>query len=90
MGAYISKSKRCYNAEPSAYYFYVKTKIWLHFHICISVPIKLSNIELAKNFIVSETESVPVDQTLAKRFLLILNSNENEFLSKLSISSTDF
>ena len=40
MGAYISKSKRCYNAKPSAYYFYMKTKISLDFHICIGVPLR--------------------------------------------------
>ena len=39
LGAYISKSKWFYNAKPSAFYFYVKTKIWLHFQICISVPL---------------------------------------------------
>ena len=26
-GAYISKRKQCYNTKPSAYYFYMKTKI---------------------------------------------------------------
>ena len=41
-GAYISKSKRCCNAKPSAYYFYMKTKMLLNFYICISVPLKVS------------------------------------------------
>ena len=27
-GAHISKSKQCCNGKPSAYYFYVKTKIF--------------------------------------------------------------
>ena len=36
-GEYISKSKRCYNAKPAAYYFYIRTKILLNFCICISV-----------------------------------------------------
>ena len=29
----------CYNAKPSAYYFYVKRKISVDFQICISVPL---------------------------------------------------
>ena len=37
---YISKSKRCYNAKPLAYYFYMRTKISLNFHFCISVPLR--------------------------------------------------
>ena len=35
MGAYISKSKRCYNAKPLAYYFYMRMNIPLNFCICI-------------------------------------------------------
>ena len=35
--AYIWKGKRGYNAKPSAYYFYVKTKISVDFCICITV-----------------------------------------------------
>ena len=38
-GAHNSKSKCCYNAKPSPYYFYVKTKIPIDFYICISVPL---------------------------------------------------
>ena len=38
-GAYTSKSKRCYYVKPSDYFFYVKTKITVEFHICISVPL---------------------------------------------------
>ena len=45
---YVSKSKRCYNAKPSAYYFCVRTKISLNFRICISVP--LSDIPSKKTF----------------------------------------
>ena len=50
-GTYISKNKSdnannawiiCLimsnNAKPSAYYFYVKTKISVEFRICINVP----------------------------------------------------
>ena len=39
-GAYNSESKRCKNPKPSEYSFYVRTKISLDFHICISVPLK--------------------------------------------------
>ena len=47
-GAYIPKSKRCYNVKPSAYYFYMRTKIPLNFHICISVTLsKYKNIKVA-------------------------------------------
>ena len=38
-GAYIWKSKRFYNAKPSACYFYMRTKIPLNFRICISVSL---------------------------------------------------
>ena len=37
---YISKYKKCHNGKPSAYCFYVKTKMLVDFHICISVPLK--------------------------------------------------
>ena len=38
-GTHISKSKRCYNAKPSAYYFYMRTNIPLNFCIWIIVPL---------------------------------------------------
>ena len=38
-GAHNSKSKWCYNAKPSAYYFYVKTKVSVDFQICIGAPL---------------------------------------------------
>ena len=38
-GACISQSKQFYNAKPSAYYFYMRTKILLNFGICVSVPL---------------------------------------------------
>ena len=44
--AYIPKIKRYYNVKPSAYYFYVKTKIIADFDFCISVP--LIYMKLAK------------------------------------------
>ena len=37
LGAYVSKSKRYYRAKPGAYYFYLKTKITVDFHICPNV-----------------------------------------------------
>ena len=40
-GAYISKSKWCYNGKPNGIFFYMKTKIPLNFPICISVPLIL-------------------------------------------------
>ena len=36
----ISESKQCYNPKSLTYYLYVKTKISVDFHICISVPLK--------------------------------------------------
>ena len=36
----ISKSKRCFNAKSSTYYFQMKTKILADFQICINVPLK--------------------------------------------------
>ena len=39
LGAHNLKAKCYYNAKPSAYYFYVKTKISVDFQICISVPL---------------------------------------------------
>ena len=38
----MSKSSWCYNAKPSAYYFYMRKKITLNFRICISVPLKFN------------------------------------------------
>ena len=42
-GAYISKSKRCYNEKPSAHYFCMRMKIPLNFNICISVPLSANH-----------------------------------------------
>ena len=38
---YISKSEWFYNVKPSTYFFYMRTKISLNVHICISVPLML-------------------------------------------------
>ena len=43
LGAHNSKSKWCYNAKPSAYYFYVKTKVSVDFQICIGAPLMKKN-----------------------------------------------
>ena len=43
-GACISKIKHCYNATPFTYYFYVKTKISVDSHNCISIHLKLKKI----------------------------------------------
>ena len=60
-GAYISKSKRYYNAKPSAYYFYMRTKIPLNFCICISIPLRagrvVSQLDLMK--LVKVTGNIP-------------------------------
>ena len=56
---YISKSKRCYNAKPSAYYFYMRKKITLNFHIYISVPLKFSY-----------RQSIESSETLFMNFLI--------------------
>ena len=34
-----TKSKCCYKAKTSAYYFYVKTELFVDFQICITVPL---------------------------------------------------
>ena len=40
------KKRLCYSAKPSAYYyFYMKTKILVGFHICISASLKIQNID---------------------------------------------
>ena len=36
-----SERKCCYNAKPSAYYFFAKAKIPVDLQICISVPLRL-------------------------------------------------
>ena len=40
LGCLYLKTKQYYNGRPSAYCFYVKTKILVGFHICISVPLR--------------------------------------------------
>ena len=37
-GAYISKTKRCYNVKPSVYSFYMRIKILLNLCICVGAP----------------------------------------------------
>ena len=47
--AHISKSKTCYNAKPSAYYFcVVKANISVDFHICISVPVIFAKLVISQ------------------------------------------
>ena len=36
---HVSKSKRCFNVEFSAYHFFMKTEILADFQIRISVPL---------------------------------------------------
>ena len=47
-GAYISKGKRCQNAKPSAYYFYMNIKISLLF-ISTGVTLKIYLINVSKS-----------------------------------------
>ena len=61
-GLSISK-KTCYNAKPLAYYIYVKTKILLDFHICISIPLIISHIIPKKQLHVSRRWVVTVTIT---------------------------
>ena len=51
---YISKSKQCYKTKPSAFYFNVKTKILVDFHILKLTCnlLNLLNLDLLKNFAV--------------------------------------
>ena len=51
ISAYISKSKRCNNNEPSVNSFCVKTKISVDFSIWIKVTLKLLNYVLIVNYI---------------------------------------
>ena len=44
----ISKKVNCYNAKPSALYFYLRTKKLEDFHICISVPLRLRRMTLER------------------------------------------
>ena len=48
-GGHNSESKCRYDAEPSAYYFYVKTKISIDFQICI----RLSDVKNLDLFVAS-------------------------------------
>ena len=42
LGCASLKNEWCYYTKPSAYYFYMRTKISEDFQICISVPLTLS------------------------------------------------
>ena len=63
-GACIPKSKRYYKAKPSAYNFYVRTKMPSNFHFCIRVPLRhnFKNKNLLKGKRVSIKESPSKDR----------------------------
>ena len=42
------------NAKPSAYYFYVKTKMSVDFHICIIVPLNSSLAFIPNKWFIKE------------------------------------
>ena len=68
MGAHNLKSKCCYNANSSAYYFHMKSKISVDFQICISVPLREENnskTEVIK--ILSENKSSFATSTFQRR-----------------------
>ena len=46
----MSKIKQCYNVKPSTYHFYVKMKILVDFHICISVALQTDHKREASIF----------------------------------------
>ena len=39
MSAHLKKEKKCFNIKSSTYCFYMKTKIFADFQVCISVPL---------------------------------------------------
>ena len=45
-GVFIFKTKRCHNAKPSTYYFYMRINILLNFRIYFSVPLMNTMITL--------------------------------------------
>ena len=53
MRAHYSKSKRCFNAKFSTYYFHMKTKILADFSICITVPLSFLGLESSISWNVS-------------------------------------
>ena len=47
--AHISKCQGCFNVKSSTYYFHVKRKIFVDFQIFISVPLRISSVNVTKS-----------------------------------------
>ena len=79
-GAHNSKSKWCYNAELSAYYFYVKTKISIDFQICISVPL-IANLQNQKwrKIINSHFHLILISHVYISTFMSVWNGWKSQF-----------
>ena len=80
-GAHNAKSKCCYDAKPSAYYFQVKTKISVDFQICISVPLK--NGSCQKQSKIASSQMLQWSQILLELF----NNCHGSFMRQLEIRS---
>ena len=52
--SHARKSKRCFNAKSSTYYFHLKTKMLADFHICISVPFSVAFFILFKGLSIKQ------------------------------------
>ena len=60
LGAFISKSKRCYNAKCLLYYFHVKTKILVDFRITFTLcPLFMDVVRLVLRLKSHYKERVP-------------------------------
>ena len=79
---YISKSKRCYNVKPSAYCLYVKTKMTVDFHICISVPLRIYDLQFPPDIkeLMPELQLEKV-APLNFTYMLIMKTTELHFFS---------
>ena len=96
-GVYISKSKQCYTAKPSAYHFYEKTKISVDFYICSSVPLIILNLKQISIFFLSGNNErggriqVIVNWKLAGVFLIdILELKVSSAAQKMKFCIKDF
>ena len=84
--------KCCYNAKPSAYFFYVKTKMSVDFQICISVPLcfVMTFWSCRKNGLIRKTwltskfmTSQPGSQTIAIHILFNISQSKGNQIMKL-------
>ena len=75
-----SKNKCCFNAKPSTYYFYLKTKIFEHFSICISVPLSSQEIVFYKVTSLFSFKSVNICAAKGARRRRFLLSGYNDLV----------